>query len=243
MNQFSIKKFLLGHVFGLVVISGVVFFDKILLFVISTVAARAAFAVVGWLYSIKLINTVSEGGRSRLYLYVIITSFLIWLTVKIVEFIDYIISLPATKYIGSGIGILLIISIVSEIFSSSNSHRVKKERYERLSVNHSSTIPSLHNTNTVANENIQNKEVSMNNNVMSNKKKRYKTVYELWREKPEQNKRIKITNDDPLSPDLRYISVYYVSHNKPVMGYIQMRKGQAKYGEVYYPNEEKWRLY
>ena len=223
--MFTVKKYIIGLIIGTMIFSGIALVDDLIIKISMGAAASLAFSIVGSLYSAGLITSKAEGGKARLYIFVILLGFFLYVFTQIAKGIIWLFSFPTWIYIViiSSCAIILVIFMIVK-------NKKAKERYTQLTkLTENTQISNQENTEEV---------ITKPSQVIV-----LKTIPELLREE-NGNNFIIATSNNPNSPGLQYVKVYKkaLTYTK-IQGYIKMDHAAAFWGDVYYAYEKRWTKY
>ena len=223
--MFTIKKYIIGIIIGTMIFSGIALVDDLIIKISMGAAASLAFSIVGSLYSAGLITSRSEGGQARLYIFVILLAFFLYVFTQIAKGVIWLFSFPTWIYIViiSTCAIILVIFMIVK-------NKKAKERYTQL--------PKLTENTQISNQTKIEEVIAKPSQVIA-----LKTIPELLREEND-NEFVIATSNNPNSPGLQYVKVYKkaLSYSK-IQGYIKMDHAAAFWGDVFYAHEKRWIKY
>lgn len=221
------RKFIIGIFIGALTFSGIALVDNLIVKISLASASAIAFSAVGFLYTAGLIVSKSEGGKARFGIFVFLLILLLYVFTQIAKGIIWLFSFPMWLYIviicGASFGIVLFVTLKEK--------KTKTEyRQSDFVANSLKELPSKNDIPAVIKP------------IDSEKKSALFTLPELIYSKPANEKSIKVTRIDSLSPEFEYARVYRIPEfGKPVMGYIKMKNGPAFWGQVYYAFDAVWK--
>ena len=220
--MFTVKKYIIGLIIGTMIFSGIALVDDLIIKISMGAAASLAFSIVGSLYSAGMITSRAEGGQARLYIFVILLGFFLYVFTQIAKGIIWLFSFPTWIYIVI-ISTCAIILVIFMIVKNKNA----KERYTQL--------PNLVENTQISIQEKTEKVIEKPLQIIE-----LRTIPELLREE-NVNDFIIATSNNPNSPGLQYVKVYKkaLSYSK-IQGYIKMDHAAAFWGDVFYAYEKRW---
>jgi hypothetical protein len=223
--MFTVKKYIIGLIIGTMIFSGIALVDDLIIKISMGAAASLAFSIVGSLYSAGLITSKAEGGKARLYIFVILLGFFLYVFTQIAKGIIWLFSFPTWIYIViiSSCAIILVIFMIVK-------NKKAKERYTQL--------PNLVENTQISNQEKTKEVIEKPSQIIG-----LKTIPELLNEEND-NDFIIATSNNPNSPGLQYVKVYKkaLSYSK-IQGYIKMDHATAFWGDVFYAYDKRWIKY
>jgi hypothetical protein len=223
--MFTVKKYVIGIILGTIIFSGIAIVDDLIVKLSIGVAASLAFSIVGSFYTAGLISSRADGGKARLFIFLILLAFFLYIFTQIAKGIIWLFSFPLWIYI-----VLISVGAIFLILVMINNYKIAKKRYSKqLTVESSSKPASI--PKEVVNESIYRAEPL------------FKTIRELLYEEKDRNYILATTNN-PYSPGLQYVKVYKnaLSYSN-IKGYIKMDHAAAFWGDIFYADEKRWIKY
>jgi hypothetical protein len=223
--MFTIRKYIIGIILGTMIFSGIAIVDDLIIKLSMGLAASIAFSFVGALYTAGVISSRADGGKARLFIFIILLAFFLYVFTQIAKRIIWLFSFPMWIYIvliSAGAISLIVIMIF-------NNKKAKKRYLKELTVLES---PKQHVVDEVRVE----ESISMAEPLP-------KSIRELLLEEKENNF-VLATTSNPYSPGLQYVKVYKNALEYPkIKGYIKMDHAAAFWGDVYYADDKRWQKY
>ena len=204
------------------IFSGIAIVDDLIIKLSMGVAASLAFSIVGALYTAGIISSRADGGKARLFIFLLLLAFFLYVFTQIAKGIIWLFSFPMWVYI-----VLISVGAISLIvIMILNNKRAKKRYLKELTVLESHKPPVVEDVKIK--ENISKAEPVL------------KSIRELLLEETE-NKYILATTNNPHSPGLQYVKVYMNALEYPkIKGYIKMDRAAAFWGDIYYADDKRW---
>ena len=220
--MFTIRKYIIGIILGTMIFSGIAIVDDLIIKLSMGVAASLAFSIVGALYTAGIISSRADGGKARLFIFLLLLAFFLYVFTQIAKGIIWLFSFPMWVYI-----VLISVGAISLIvIMILNNKRAKKRYLKELTVLESHKPPVVEDVKIK--ENIAKAEPVL------------KSIRELLLEETE-NKYILATTNNPHSPGLQYVKVYMNALEYPkIKGYIKMDRAAAFWGDIYYADDKRW---
>lgn len=220
--MFTVKKYIVGLLIGTIAFSGIAIVDDVIVKFSMAAASSLAFTIVGSFYSAGLITSKAEGGKARLYLFVILLGIFLYIFTQIAKGIIWLFSFPMWVYI-----VVVIISVCLIVLIMMIKDKKAKSVYQESIIKH------------VVNDSqeLKGQVVSVETSSVDS---RGKSIRELLREE-ENLDYILAYHNNPHSPGLEYVKVYQSAlKHRTIKGYIKMDRAAAFWGDVYYAEDKRW---
>jgi len=223
--MFTVKKYIIGLILGALIFSGIAIVDDIIVKISMAAASSLAFSIVGALYTAGLISSRADGGKARLYIFVILLVVFLYIFTQIAKGVIWLFSFPTWIYI-----VIVIISITILIVIMMNRQRKSTFQYKVTAQKNGF-------------EAIINQSVKVEDNHLVKREVVLKSIPDLLIEESEKDY-ILATNDSPFSPGLKYVKVYKKSlAYSDIKGYIKMDNAIPFWGDIYYAYDKRWFIY
>ena len=223
--MFTVKKYVIGIILGTIIFSGIAIVDDLIVKLSIGVAASLAFSIVGSFYTAGLISSRADGGKARLFIFLILLSFFLYIFTQIAKGIIWLFSFPLWIYI-----VLISVGAIFLILVMINNYKIAKKKYTKQLTVDVSHIPSP----------VPKEAINENKTIVE---PIFKTIRELLQEEKERNYVLATTNN-PYSPGLQYVKVYMNALKYPnIKGYIKMDHAAAFWGDIFYADDKRWSIY
>jgi predicted membrane channel-forming protein YqfA (hemolysin III family) len=223
--MFTVKKYIIGLILGTMIFSGIAIVDDLIVKLSIGIAASFAFSIVGSFYTAGLISSRADGGKARLFIFLILLAFFLYVFTQIAKGIIWLFSFPLWIYI-----VLISVGAIFLILVMVNNYKIAKRRYTKQLKVEVSPKTNLVPKEAI-NENIAEVEPIL------------RSIRELLLEEKEKNFILATTNN-PYSPGLEYVKVYKNALGySNIKGYIKMDHAAAFWGDIFYANEKIWIKY
>jgi len=223
--MFESRKWVIGLILGSMVLSGIAIIDKFVFETFMLIATSLTTTIVGWLYSMKLISTSADGGKSRMIIFVALLGFFILIYIAVIEVVTWLISGPLWIYIFILLFLLTILLI----------HLILNKTAEKKYIERSILEKHAHKVDE------EKQKETINNAVLNDEKEELKTIYQLLLENRDKEA-IYVEKAGLESPGLDYIKINQKALNYPKLkGYLKM-DNSGIFREIYYADEKIWKL-
>jgi len=223
--MFTVKKYIIGLILGALIFSGIAIVDDIIVKISMAAASSLAFSIVGALYTAGLISSRADGGKARLYIFIILLVVFLYIFTQIAKGVIWLFLFPTWIYI-----VIVIISIIILISIMTNRQRKSAFQYKATGQKNSFETKINHSVERHDNQIVERGVI-------------LKSIPELLVQESEKDY-ILAANDSPHSPGLKYVKVYKKSlAYSDIKGYIKMDNAIPFWGDIYYANDKRWYVY
>ncbi len=222
--MFERNKWLLGLIVGTMTFSGVAILDEVVIKVIFAASGAIAYSLVGSVLSTGLILSKADAGQLRMGFFVVLVVVFLAIYMAIVNFITWVLSFPLYVYIVIFVASFGLLAL--RLYLNRKANQLYEDEY------HNNKLEDIV---------VEVKEVEAKSNKMEYPSPEPKTIYELLNENKD-NQVIYVERIDNKSPGLQYVQVNRDALKYPTLkGYLKYDNA-GKFREIYYANEEIWRL-